>query len=134
MMYPEPPKPRAWKASDRDAVQLCQEWMVYLGAVDTVAAAGAVKEVCDLYSTRFLAWVDNRQKNLEVETVLRAAGIAGSDGRRALVFHPGGAFPDAQDQADILGVALFRFNARGGDLDGANEVGRLLRATGLANS
>lgn len=128
----QPPQPRLWNASERDAVQLCQEWMIYLGAVDAVTASGAASEVCDLYSTRFLGWVDNRRKNLDVELVQKAARIAASDGRRPLVFCPGGVFPDAQDQADALGVALLRYDMRGGDLDGANVLGRLLRATGLA--
>ncbi|WP_290473108.1 hypothetical protein [Leifsonia sp. 71-9] len=129
-----PPHQRSWKASDRDAVRLCREWMVYLGAADVVAASGDVAEVCDLYSNRFLAWVDDRPGNLDVDAVRRVAGMAASDGRRALVFHPGGVFPDAQDQADALGVALFRYDARGGNLDGANQVGRSLRVTGLAGN
>lgn len=128
----EPPRPRQWRASDSEAVELCREWMIYLGAVDAVVAHGEARQVCDLYSAHYLAWVDNRRKNLDVDVVENAANIAAADGRYPLVFVPGGVFPDAQDLADSLGVALLRFDSLGGDLDGVSAVGRQLRHGGLA--
>jgi hypothetical protein len=107
--------------------------MIYLGAADAVAAEGGARQVCDLYSSRFLAWVDNRRQNLDVDVVQNAANIAAADGRCPLIFVPGGIFPDTQDLADALGVALLRFDSLGGGLDGASAVGRQLRATGLAS-
>lgn len=106
--------------------------MIHLGAVDAVSSSGDARNVCDLYSSRFVAWVDNRQRNLSVEIVERAASVAAADGRRPLVFLPGGVLASAQDRADELGVALLRFDARNADLDGANIVGRQLKASGLA--
>lgn len=105
--------------------------MLHLGAADTLVAKGSASKVCDLYSSGFLAWVDNHQRNLGVEMIERAASVAATDGRHPLVFLPGGVFPSAQDRADELGVALLRFDARNADLDGANLVGRRLRAAGL---
>lgn len=128
----EPPRPRQWRASDSEAVELCREWMIYLGAADAVLARGEVRRVCDLYSAHFLAWVDNRRLNLDVDVVKNAANIAAADGRYPLVFVPGGVFPDAQDLADSLGVALLRFDSLGGGLDGVSAIGRRLRHTGLA--
>lgn len=127
----QPPKPRAWRASDQEAVELCKEWMVYLGAVEVVVASEEVGHICDLYDARFLAWVDNRRGNVGLELVEKAAAVAAQDGRRPLVFMSGGVLPDAQDRADAGGVALLRFDAQGGSLDGANRVGRLVRETGL---
>jgi putative intracellular protease/amidase len=106
--------------------------MIYLGAGDVVVAQGEVRRVCDLYSSHFLAWVDNRRQNLEVAVVQNAANVAAVDGRYPLVFVPGGIYPEAQDIADTLGVALLRFDSLGGDLDGASAVGGQLRARGLA--
>jgi len=131
-MEVEPPHPRVWRASDEEAVELCREWMVYLGAVDVVAASAAVTRVCDIYSSRFLAWVDNRRGNLGLDVVERAAATAAGDGRYPLVFLSGGVLPEAQDRADALGLALLRFDAQGGNLDGANLVGRKVRGSGLA--
>lgn len=108
--------------------------MIHLGAEDTVVAHGGGDNVCDLYSSRFLAWVDNRQHNLDTAMVERAARTAAADGRYPLVFVPGGVLPTAQNLADELGVALLRFDARNADLDGANLVGRQVRAIGLAAS
>jgi len=108
--------------------------MDYLGAEDPVVSSGDALQVCDLYSNRFLAWVDNRQRNLDVETVERASRVAIADGRYPLVFVPGGVLPAAQERADQLGVALLRFDARNADLDGANLVGRQLVVAGLSST
>ena len=124
----------AWRASDQEAVDLCREWMAHLGATDVVAATGETRQICDLYSAQYLAWVDNERSNLGVELVNRAGGTAVSDGRRALIFIQGGVYPGAQDLADSLGVALFQFDSQGGELDGVNVLGRQLRASGLTHS
>lgn len=125
------PAPRPWGATGREAVELCREWMLYLGAVDALVADGPASEVCDLYSSRYLAWVTSRRGNLESDVVERAAASCAADGRQALVFIAGGVFPTVQDRADALAVGLLRFDARGGDLDGANRVGRDVVASGL---
>lgn len=126
------PAPRPLGVSDIEAVELCRQWMVYLGAADSVAASGEIRQICDLYSRNYLAWVDNRQQNLGTGLVERAARLCAGDGRRGLVFVPGGVFPDAQDSAEALGVALLRFDPFSGDLDGANPLGRFVRSHGLA--
>lgn len=131
-MQVEQPRPRAWRASDEEAVELCRDWMIFLGATGVVVAQGETQRVCALYSSRFLAWVDNRRQNLDVDVVQNAANVAAEDGRYPLIFVPGGVFPDAQDLADALSVAILRFDSLAGDLDGASAVGRQLRATGLA--
>jgi len=105
--------------------------MIFLGAVDAVTSSGDARRVCDIYSSHFLAWVESQARNLGVELVQRASSVALRDGRRPLVFVPGGVLPTAQDRADELGVALLRFDARNADLDGANVVGRRVRASGL---
>lgn len=125
------PQPRQWGATGREAAELCREWMLHLGAVDTVVSQGSASEVCDLFSSRWLAWVSSRRGNLDVELVERAARICAADGRQALVFIAGGVFPTVQDRADALTVGLLRFDARGGDLDGANTLGRRLVEGGL---
>lgn len=106
--------------------------MIYLGAVDTVAASGAAVKACDLYSAKFLAWVDNKPGNLDIERVNRAATVSAADGRPALMFVRHGVLPDARERADELGVAVFGFDPRGGTLDGVNLRGRALSANGLS--
>lgn len=126
------PAPRPLGVSDVEAVELCRQWMVYLGAADSVTASADVRQDCDLYSRHYLAWVDNRQENLDSRLVQRAARLCAGDGRRGLIFMTGGVFPDAQDDAEALGIALLRFDPYGGDLDGANPLGRCMRTRGLA--
>jgi hypothetical protein len=126
------PEPKPWGASDDEAIELCREWMIYLGATDTVVASGEAIQACDLYSARLLAWVDNQRGNLDVAQVTRAASVSAADGRRGLIFVRHGVLPQAVDRADELGIAIFRFDPRGGTLDGGNLLGRELYATGLA--
>jgi hypothetical protein len=106
--------------------------MVYLGASDALVAQGRAKQSCDLYSTRYLGWVDNGRGNVEVAAIERAASLAAEDGRIPLVFLRGGVRPLAQKRADELGVALLNFRARDSALDGWNERGRAIVANGLA--
>ena len=131
-MAVESPAPIPSGVSREGAVKLCREWMVYLGAADTVIASPDVRSTCDLYSHRFVAWVDHHRGHLEPEFVERAARISSADGRRPLIFARGGVLPDAQRRADALEVALFCYVAIDGSLEGANMLGYQLRAGGLS--
>ena len=70
------PAPSPLGVSDDRAAALCRDWMVHLGAGDTVVASGTVRTVCDLFSSHYLAWVDNKRGNLESAMVMRAAMVA----------------------------------------------------------
>ncbi|WP_313546702.1 hypothetical protein [Leifsonia aquatica] len=132
-MEPEPPAPRPFGVSADEAVELCREWMIYLGAADTVAAQDAARQLCDLYSSRYLAWVDNRRGNLAVDSVETAARLAASDGRHPLIFVRGGVRPVAQQRADTLGVAILWYHAVDATLAGASRPGLTILASGLAS-
>lgn len=125
------PAPRPYGVSDDEALELCREWMVFLGASDTVISTGPAREACDLYSSRYVSWVDNGRGNIDVESVERAARLAAADGRRALIFMRGGVRPVAQERADALGVALLNYRARDSALDGRSKLGREIVARGL---
>lgn len=132
-MQTEMPAPRPSGVSLDGAIALCREWMVHLGAADTRVTIGPAREICDLFSGRYLAWVDNSRANLAEDLVIRASHVASSDGRQPIIFKRGGIRPDAQRRADELGVALFSYVAVDGLLEGANPLGYMLRATGLAS-
>jgi len=83
--------------------------MVYLGEEDAVVAEGATAETCDLYSSRYVALVENRIGNIEIPLVQRAVTLSRSDDRRAVVFHSGGCFGDAAELADDYGIALITY-------------------------
>ena len=116
------PGPRPVGTSRVAAVEYCRDWMVYLGEQDTVIADGEAAAACDLYSNRYLALVENNRGNIDVALVLRAISLAHSDGRRALVFHPGGCLPDAADLADLRGIALITFDAPNGEIEARNRL------------
>jgi hypothetical protein len=117
--------------SDEGAVILCRDWMRHLGATDTIAAVGESRTVCDLFSSRYLAWVDNHRGNLEIDRVARAAYVALHDGRQPLIFKRGGIRLDARRRADLDGVALFSYVPSDAVLAGANPLGHDLRLHGL---
>lgn len=96
--------------------------MVFLGERDTVIAEGAAAAVCDLYSSRYIALVDNQRGNIEVPLVQRAIALTDSDGRRGVIFHPGGCLPDAAELADARGVALIMFDPRSGAIEARNQL------------
>lgn len=125
------PSPRPWGVSDEEAIELCREWMVHLGAIDTRTADESAQHVCDLYSSHYLGWVESRRGNLDVDLVERAATTSAGDGRFPLHFVPGGVYPEARTRADVLGVALLRFRATDGALDGVNVLGQQVRTDGL---
>jgi hypothetical protein len=116
------PSPRPVGASHTAAVEFCREWMVYLGERDTVIAEGPATAACDLYSSRYIALVDNHRGNIEVPLVQRAIALTESDGRRGIVFHPGGCLLDAADLANDRGIALIMFDARNGEIEARNQV------------
>lgn len=99
-----------------------------LGATDTAIATGDSRQACDLYSSIYLGWVDNDRGNLDVELVERAAAVVAADGRRGLIFAGHGVSPFARAKAEAFGIAVFRFDAQGGTLDGVNLLGRELFA------
>lgn len=106
--------------------------MHFLGFADVVVAVGDARQICDLYGSRYLGWVENKRGNLEVELVERAATVVAADGRRGLVFARRGVMPDARVKADELGIAIFGFDPQGGTLDGVNLLGRELFANAQA--
>lgn len=106
--------------------------MRYLGATDAVVAAGEARQICDLYGSHHLGWVENKTGNLKIELVVHAAAVVAADGRKALVFARRGVSPAARVRADELGIAIFGFDPQGGTLDGVNLLGRQLVAAAQA--
>lgn len=96
--------------------------MVYLGEADTVVARGEASTTCDLYSSRYVALVDNSRGNIAVPLVDRAAALVASDGRRGLIFHSGGCFPAAAARAESAGIAVITFDARNSEIEARNQL------------
>ncbi len=120
------PQPRPDGADSGEAVELCAEWLSFLGDPDvTVAPAGAG---FDISSCTSIAWVNNRFGNVDYDYVLTASEVAREDGRLPLIFFRGGFAPEAQDLATNRGFGLLRYDAAGRRLSGQNRLGRRLRA------
>lgn len=98
------PKPTPLGVSDDGAILLCRDWMVHLGATDTMVAKGPTQAICDLYSSRYIAWVQNAYGNLDVDPIMRAAQVCAADGRQAIIFKQGGVRPEPNDR--LISVEL----------------------------
>lgn len=118
------PAPRPRGVSDVEAAELCREWMIYLGELDTVIAGPEARGTCDLYSSRWLAWVVNQRGNVSLGVVSKAADVSSSDGRRGLIFFGSGCSPDARDLATQRGIPLLHFVAEDGVLSGLNQLAK----------
>lgn len=94
--------------------------MIYLGEADTVAALGADSTVCDLFSSRYVALVDNGRCNIGLPIVDRVATLVASDGRRGLIFHAEGCLPDAAVKAESHGIAVITFDAQNSEIEPRN--------------
>lgn len=116
------PAPRPVGSSQIAALEFCRDWMVYLGERDTMIASGDVAAVCDLYSSRYVALVQNRIGNIEVPFVQRAIALSTTDGRRALVFHSGGCLIDAAALANAHQIPLFSYMSLAGEIAPANRT------------
>jgi hypothetical protein len=125
------PEPRPYGVSDTEAVELCRNWMIFLGASDSTIASGPAATLCQIFSTRYLAWVSNARGNIDASLVRLAGAVAGRDGRQPLIFIRGGFFVEARKEAEASGVALLRFRATDADLSGANLIGRRIIKSGL---
>jgi hypothetical protein len=127
-MYPRPEAQPQKGATDSQAIELCAKWMRFLGARDTVIADPSEKVPCDLYSSNYLAWVDNQSPNVGTELVRRVSDISTHDGRRGLIFFRYGFSPFATKSASELNIALLRFTPESGELNGLNRIGRQICA------
>ncbi|GAB3396187.1 hypothetical protein GCM10027568_29830 [Humibacter soli] len=121
-MIGERPAPRRDGVSDSEAVALCRQWMVYLGETDAVEAVGRVASVCDLFSSHYVALVDNKQGNIGLPLVERGMALASADGRRCVIFHSGGCLPNAGRAADQAGIAVIMFDPENGDIEATNQT------------
>jgi hypothetical protein len=111
---------------------MCAQWMRYLGAADTMIADPAAVIPCDLFSSRYLGWVDNNRGNVGQELVDRAASVIRVDGRAGLIFFRSGFSPYARESATAFGIALLRFAPENAHINGHNEHGHNVVARGLA--
>ena len=96
--------------------------MVYLGERDTLVAQSEAAHVCDLYSSRYVALVNNDRGNIGMPLVERARALVASDGRRGLIFHSGGCLPDAGMAAEQAGIAVIMFDPENGEIEARNRV------------
>jgi hypothetical protein len=130
-MYEKPEARGHQGATDSEAIQVCAQWMRFLGAVDTVVADPVAQIQCDLYSGKYLAWVDNRRGNVGPELVNRVIDVMRLDGRPGLIFFRAGFDPWSRASATEHGISLLRFSPEDGTLRGYNPQRKDIYTRGL---
>lgn len=132
-MYDKPePRPRQG-ATDSEAIELCAQWMRYLGAADVVIADPAAAIPCDLYSNNILGWVHNWRGNVEADLVAHVISVLKNDGRSGMIFFRHGFDTFARNSATRAGIALVRFSPEDGTAHGLNQLGRDVFVRGLVS-
>jgi len=105
--------------------------MQHLGAVDSQVTSFTADGGIDVVSARYIAQVKNYSDTVGVAALRELAGVASVDGRTPLFFSSGSYAAGAIEFANLADIALFRYDAVLGTLDGINERGREAVATGL---
>jgi hypothetical protein len=128
-----PPTPQLLGVSHEGAEHLCAEWLAYLGEQQVVVTRAQNDGGIDILSSRCVAQVKNYQGSVGVTAIRELVGAASVDGRYPIFFTSGTYTKSAIGFADQAGVYLFRYDAAGGTLDGANPLARgvLEKAEGI---
>lgn len=117
------PAPQPFGVSHEGAEALIAAWMVYLGESDAEPTQFSGDGGIDVVSHRYIAQVKNYAGSVDVASVRELAGVSLDDGRKPLFFTSGTYTQGATDFATRVGIALFRYIAAAGTLEGANELG-----------
>jgi hypothetical protein len=130
----EKPEPRPRQgATDREAIELCAQWMSYLGATDVVIANPSASIPCDLYSNNYLGWVHNWHGDVGADLVEQAISALSTDKRSGMIFFRYGFDGFARNLATNAGLALIRFSPEYGTANGLNQLGRDIFVRGLVS-
>jgi hypothetical protein len=126
-----PPAPQPFGVSDAGAEALCAEWMRHLGAPEATVTRLTSDGGIDIESTNYIAQVKNYAGTVGVAEVRELAGVSHDDGRHALFFTSGAYASGAQEFAQRIGMALFRYNAVEGTISDQNRFAADMIAHGL---
>jgi hypothetical protein len=114
------PAPQPFGVSHAGAEALAAQWMAYLGVVDAEVTRVSGDGGIDVVSAGYIAQVKNYTGSVGIAEVRELAGVAAVDGRKPLFFTSGAYPASAIEFADRSGMALFRYSAELGDLEGCS--------------
>lgn len=125
------PLPQPYGVSPQGAEALVAAWMKYLGEEDAVCTRFVADGGIDVASSHYIAQVKHYVGTVGVAEVRELGGVASIQHRKALFFTSGVYAKGAVDFADAAGIALFKYSAELGTLQGANSLGARAVVLGL---
>jgi hypothetical protein len=117
------PDPQPFGVSHAGAEHLVAMWMRHLGVLDAVVTPLSGDGGIDVVSSDFVAQVKNLTGFVPVQDVRALFGVAASESKRGLLFTSGAVTTEGLAFADRVDMALIRYDAIAGTLEGLNEIG-----------
>lgn len=117
------PEPQPFGVSHRGAESLVCAWMRHLGVLDAEVTQFVGDGGIDVSSSDFIAQVKNYAGSIPVAAVREVFGVAVADSKHPLLFTSGTMTVEGNAFASRVGMAVFRYNAEEGTLEGLNAKG-----------
>lgn len=130
---PGAPAPRHYEITPKEAEELAAEWMRFMGEPSAQTTISSWDGGIDVEGHFYVAQVKHLASNVGVKDIREFAGVMNHDsrGRKGLFFTRTGYVAGAVEFADRTGIALFRYDAPAGTLQGMNAHAQQLQARGL---
>lgn len=117
------PLPQPFGVSHRGAESLICAWMRHLGVLDAEVTQFVGDGGIDVSSADFIAQVKNYAGSIPVAAVRELFGVAVAESKHPLLFTSGMMTVEGNAFASRVGMAVFRYNAEEGTLEGLNGKG-----------
>ncbi|GAA1062019.1 restriction endonuclease [Agromyces bracchium] len=132
---PAPPPPaQQYGVSHEGAEHLVAAWMRHLGVLDAEVTRFSRDGGADVVSDAYVAQVKNYAGSVSVTDVRALFGVATADSKKPLLFTSGAVTADGLTFADRVGVALVRYDAEKGTIQGLNALGGMVVDVGIAEA
>ena len=126
-----PPAPQPYGVSHEGAEHLVCAWIRHLGVLDAEVTRLVGDGGIDVDSEHYVAQVKNLAGSVPVGEVRALLGSAVSEGKKPLLFTSGSLTVEGKAFAERVRMAVFRYDAVGGTIQGLNELGDVAVERGI---
>lgn len=125
------PAPQPFGVSHDGAERLVAAWMRYLGVDDATVTRVSADGGIDVSSATVVAQVKNYIKTVAIVDIRALYGVAVAEGKRAMLFTSGSVSREGASFCDRTKIAVVKYNAVTGQIEGINRLGILAVRSGI---